>query len=128
MRIAGVAGERCTVRLCFIQISHLDLFDKIYGFGLLGRDYRSQSQLGKFVATLSLLESMALAGIDIVIACDVRYCTEDSFFSVKEVNLAVITDLRMLQRLPAIVGFGNAMELALTSRKLLGPEASRKEG
>ncbi|XP_042485268.1 delta(3,5)-Delta(2,4)-dienoyl-CoA isomerase, peroxisomal isoform X2 [Macadamia integrifolia] len=62
-------------------------------------------------------------GIDIVTACDIRYCTEDSFFSVKEVDLAIVADLGTLQRLPAIVGFGNAMELALTGRKFLGSEA-----
>ncbi|CAI0381371.1 unnamed protein product [Linum tenue] len=62
-------------------------------------------------------------GIDIVTACDVRYCTEEAFFSVKEVDLAITADLGTLQRLPAIVGFGNAMELSLTGRRFSGQEA-----
>ncbi|XP_043687275.1 delta(3,5)-Delta(2,4)-dienoyl-CoA isomerase, peroxisomal [Telopea speciosissima] len=62
-------------------------------------------------------------GIDLVTGCDIRYCTEDSFFSVKEVDLAIVADLGTLQRLPGIVGFGNAMELALTGRKFSGLEA-----
>ncbi|MFS7938073.1 putative enoyl-CoA hydratase/isomerase, ClpP/crotonase-like domain superfamily [Helianthus anomalus] len=62
-------------------------------------------------------------GVDIVTACDVRYCTEDAFFSVKEVDLAITADLGSLQRLPGIVGFGNAMELALTARRFSGLEA-----
>lgn len=62
-------------------------------------------------------------GIDIVSACDVRYCTKDAFFSVKEVDLGITADLGTLQRLPGIVGFGNAMELALTGRKFSGQEA-----
>lgn len=63
------------------------------------------------------------AGIDIITACDIRYCTEDAFFSVREVDLAVTADLGTLQRLPGIVGYGNAVELALTARKFSGLEA-----
>ncbi|XP_058103044.1 delta(3,5)-Delta(2,4)-dienoyl-CoA isomerase, peroxisomal-like [Magnolia sinica] len=62
-------------------------------------------------------------GIDIVTACDIRYCTEKTFFSVKEVDLGLAADLGTLQRLPRIVGFGNAMELALTGRRFYGAEA-----
>ncbi|QHO11681.1 Enoyl-CoA hydratase/delta3,5-delta2,4-dienoyl-CoA isomerase [Arachis hypogaea] len=63
--------------------------------------------------------------IDIVTACDLRYCTEDAFFSVKEVDLALAADLGTLQRLPLIVGYGNAMELALTARQFFGSEAKQ---
>ncbi|KAK3418826.1 hypothetical protein EUGRSUZ_H04584 [Eucalyptus grandis] len=62
-------------------------------------------------------------GVDVATACDVRYCTEDAFFSVKEVDLAITADLGTLQRLPSIVGYGNAMELALTGRRVSGSEA-----
>lgn len=62
-------------------------------------------------------------GVDVITACDIRFCTADAFFSVKEVDLAITADLGSLQRLPAIMGFGNAMELALTGRRLSGPEA-----
>ncbi|XP_015902266.3 delta(3,5)-Delta(2,4)-dienoyl-CoA isomerase, peroxisomal [Ziziphus jujuba] len=64
-------------------------------------------------------------GIDIVTACDIRYCTADALFSVKEVDLAITADLGTLQRLPAIVGYGTAMELALTGRRFSGTEAQR---
>ncbi|XLU59299.1 hypothetical protein S245_053947, partial [Arachis hypogaea] len=63
--------------------------------------------------------------IDIVTACDLRYCTEDAFFSVKEVDLALAADLDTLQRLPLIVGYGNTMELALTARRFSGSEAKQ---
>ncbi|XP_065875505.1 delta(3,5)-Delta(2,4)-dienoyl-CoA isomerase, peroxisomal-like [Euphorbia lathyris] len=62
-------------------------------------------------------------GIDIVTACDIRFCTQDSFFSVKEVDLGITADLGTLQRLPAIVGYGKAVELALTGRRFSGQEA-----
>ncbi|KAL6969220.1 delta(3,5)-delta(2,4)-dienoyl-CoA isomerase [Sarracenia purpurea var. burkii] len=62
-------------------------------------------------------------GIDIITACDIRYCTDDAFFSVKEVDLAITADLGTLQRLPSIVGYGKAMELALTGRRFSGSQA-----
>lgn len=63
--------------------------------------------------------------VDIITACDLRYCTEEANFSVKEVDLAITADLGTLQRLPGIVGYGNAMELALTARHFSGLEAKR---
>ncbi|KAJ9176131.1 hypothetical protein P3X46_011476 [Hevea brasiliensis] len=62
-------------------------------------------------------------GVDIVTACDIRFCSQDSFFSVKEVDLGITADLGTLQRLPSIVGYGNAMELALTGRRFSGQQA-----
>ncbi|KAL8508512.1 hypothetical protein ACS0TY_018946 [Phlomoides rotata] len=62
-------------------------------------------------------------GIDLITACDLRYCTESASFSVKEVDLAITADLGTLQRLPAIVGYGNAMDLAMTARRFSGSEA-----
>ncbi|KAG2276849.1 hypothetical protein Bca4012_060680 [Brassica carinata] len=62
-------------------------------------------------------------GVDLVTACDVRYCSEDAFFSIKEVDLAIVADLGTLQRLPGIVGYAKAMELALTARRFSGCEA-----
>ncbi|KAL4315238.1 hypothetical protein AHAS_Ahas15G0165100 [Arachis hypogaea] len=60
-----------------------------------------------------------------VVNYGVGYCTEDAFFSVKEVDLALAADLGTLQRLPLIVGYGNAMELALTARQFFGSEAKQ---
>lgn len=62
-------------------------------------------------------------GIDIVTACDLRYCTAEAVFSVREVKLAITADLGTLQRLPRIVGYGKAAELALTGRNFSGLEA-----
>ncbi|GFP88407.1 delta(3 5)-delta(2 4)-dienoyl-coa isomerase mitochondrial [Phtheirospermum japonicum] len=62
-------------------------------------------------------------GVDLIAACDLRYATENAFFSVKEVDLGLTADLGSLQRLPGIVGYGSAMELALTARTFSGSEA-----
>lgn len=62
-------------------------------------------------------------GVDLITACDIRCCSEGAFFSVKEVDLALAADLGTLQRLPAIVGYGNAADLALTGRRVSAVEA-----
>ncbi|XP_065864589.1 delta(3,5)-Delta(2,4)-dienoyl-CoA isomerase, peroxisomal-like [Euphorbia lathyris] len=62
-------------------------------------------------------------GLDLVTACDIRFCTKDAVFSVKEVDLAIVADMGTLQRLPPLVGYGKAVELAMTGRKFSGQEA-----
>ena len=43
-------------------------------------------------------------GMDLITACDIRLCTEQAVFSVREVKVAIVADLGTLQRLPRIVG------------------------
>ncbi|KAJ3192557.1 putative enoyl CoA hydratase [Irineochytrium annulatum] len=43
-------------------------------------------------------------GIDLITACDVRICTSDALFSVKEVDIGLAADVGTLQRLPKVVG------------------------
>ncbi|CAO2181873.1 unnamed protein product [Urochloa humidicola] len=62
-------------------------------------------------------------GVDVVAACDIRCCSRDATFVLKEVDMAIVADLGGLQRLPRIVGYGNAADLALTGRKITAMEA-----
>lgn len=62
-------------------------------------------------------------GVDLVAACDIRCCSRDASFVLKEVDMAIVADLGALQRLPRIVGYGNAADLALTGRKITAMEA-----
>lgn len=57
-------------------------------------------------------------GVDLVCACDMRYCTSDAFFCVQEINLGMAADLGTLQRLPKLIPEGAARELAYTGRRL----------
>lgn len=61
-------------------------------------------------------------GVDLITAADVRLCSSDARFSVREVKLAIVPDVGTLARLPSLVGQGVARELALTGDDL---EASR---
>lgn len=62
-------------------------------------------------------------GIDLICACDLRYCSADAFFSVKEIDVGLTADVGTLQRLPRLVGEGAARELAYTGRRVGGAEA-----
>lgn len=62
-------------------------------------------------------------GLDIVAACDMRYCSEDAFFSLKEIDLGLVADLGVLQRLPKLISPGLVAEMAYTARDLPAQEA-----
>ncbi|RRJ84887.1 crotonase/enoyl-CoA hydratase family protein [Aestuariirhabdus litorea] len=64
-------------------------------------------------------------GIDLVSACDIRYCVSDSRFSIKEVDMGLAADWGTLQRLPHIVNAGIVREMAYTGRVVEGEEALR---
>jgi enoyl-CoA hydratase/carnithine racemase len=48
-------------------------------------------------------------GIDLITACDIRLCTKDAKFSVRETKIAITADLGTLQRLTKIMGKGFAV-------------------
>lgn len=63
-------------------------------------------------------------GVDMTSACDIRYCTQDAWFQVKEVDLGLAADVGTLQRLPKIIGNDSlARELCYTARKFHSDEA-----
>jgi enoyl-CoA hydratase len=64
-------------------------------------------------------------GVDMVSACDARYCTDDAFFCIQEINIGMVADVGTLQRLPKIIPSGMARELAYTGRRL--PAARAKQ-
>jgi len=65
------------------------------------------------------------AGVDLISACDMRYGSEDAYFSVKEADMGIIADLGTLQRLPKIIPAGIASELSYTARKMSATEADK---
>lgn len=54
------------------------------------------------------------AGLELVSACDIRFCTEDAAFQLAEVNIGLASDVGGLQRLPKIIG-NQKLELALAA-------------
>lgn len=62
-------------------------------------------------------------GVDMVSACDARYCTADAFFCIQEINIGMTADVGTLQRLPRLVPEGIVRELAYTGRRLSAAKA-----
>lgn len=56
------------------------------------------------------------AGLDMATACDIRLCSADAQFCLKEAAVGFVADVGVLQRIPHIVGQGIARELAYTAK------------
>jgi enoyl-CoA hydratase len=63
--------------------------------------------------------------LDLVTCCDLRYASADATFSIKEIDIGMVADVGTLQRLPRLIGEGQARELAYTGRTLNGQEAEK---
>jgi len=62
-------------------------------------------------------------GVDLISACDMRYCTEDAFFCIQEINIGMTADVGTFPRLPHLIPQGLVRELAYTGRRLPAQEA-----
>ena len=112
---ATFQGEKCAAR------AREHLFDLIKWY----QDAISAPERCR-VPVLAAVHGACVGGaVDLVTACDLRYSTEDAFFSVKEVDLAIVADIGTLQRLPKIVGDQTAREMAYTGRNVGGAEAAQ---
>ncbi|QGZ94268.1 Carnitinyl-CoA dehydratase [Terricaulis silvestris] len=63
------------------------------------------------------------AGVDMTSACDVRYCTEDAFFQIAEINIGMTADVGTFPRLCKLIPEGWVRELAYTGRRLTAQKA-----
>lgn len=63
------------------------------------------------------------AGIDLITACDIRFATHDTVFSVRETRMAMVADVGTLQRLPKIIDPGRVAEIVYTGRDFGAAEA-----
>ncbi len=57
------------------------------------------------------------AGLELILCCDIRLCSEETVFALPEATLAIITDVGGLQRLPKVVGQGHAREIAFRGHR-----------
>ena len=87
--------------------------------------YRAVREMQASVTSIAQLNVPVIAavhgyciggGVDLISACDVRLCTTDTMFSVRETKIAIVADLGSLQRLPKIINAGHLAELAYTGK------------
>ena len=96
---------------------------------------RAIRRLADMQATFSALEQARMpviaavqgaavgGGVDLISACDLRYCTQDAFFCIQEINIGLAADVGTLQRLPRLIPEGLMRELAYTGRRMHAEEA-----
>lgn len=76
------------------------------------------------VPVISAVHGNCIGGaVDLICATDLRYCTKDTIFCIKETDLAMVADIGTLQRLPKLIGPQRAYELTYTARNFTGAEA-----
>ncbi len=72
------------------------------------------------------IEGFALAGgLELALTCDLLVAAEGSKLGIPEVKVGLFAAGGGLQRLPARVGFGKAMEMALTGGSISAEEANQ---
>jgi enoyl-CoA hydratase len=80
------------------------------------------------VPVLAAIHSTCIGGgVDMTCCADMRYATEDAFFSIREIDIGMTADVGTLQRLPNIIPDGVVRELAYTGRDM-GAEEAREVG
>ena len=89
----------------------LDLFDRIEGFPK------------PVIAAVNGV--CAGGGMELAMACDVRFAGESAKFGMREVTLGIIPGWGGNQRLPRLVGRGRAMEMLLTGDWVTADAAAR---
>ncbi|KIX01060.1 uncharacterized protein Z518_10126 [Rhinocladiella mackenziei CBS 650.93] len=91
-------------------------------------------ELQEVISTVSRCEKPVIAlmhgyayglGIDLSSACDIRFCTADTKFCVKEVDIGLAADVGTLSRLPKVVGGVTSWvkEVCLSARQFSAEEA-----
>lgn len=97
--------------------------EKIRGFILKLQDTISSIEKCSKPVLAAIHGGCIGGAVDIVSACDMRYCTTDAYFSIKEIDLGMVADIGTLQRLPKIISPAQVAEMAYTGRKVSGDEA-----
>jgi len=63
------------------------------------------------------------AGVDMISSCDIRYASQDAFFQIQEINLAMTADVGTFPRLCKLIPEGWVRELAYAGRRLEAAKA-----
>jgi enoyl-CoA hydratase len=75
---------------------------------------------------IAMINGFALGGgCELALACDLRIASDSARLGQPEINLGIIPGGGGTQRLPRIVGMGQAMRLVLTAEIIDAPEALR---
>ncbi len=87
---------------------------KVQFFNLVKKVQAIHTRLERLIKpTIAVVHGHCLgAGLELILCCDFRICSQETLFGLPEATLAIITDVGGLQRLPKVVGRGHAREIA----------------
>ncbi|MBL8558392.1 MAG: crotonase/enoyl-CoA hydratase family protein [Hyphomonadaceae bacterium] len=103
---AGASADRHTAGEAFRRYVHVlqDVFTRL-----------DQARM----PVLAAIQGGCVGGaVDMTSACDMRYCTEDAFFVIQEINIGMTADVGTFPRLCKLIPEGWVRELAYTGRRL----------
>lgn len=63
------------------------------------------------------------AGLEMAAACDMRFCAEDAYFKIAEIDIGMMADLGALQRLPKLLPDAVVKQMAYTGMTLAAARA-----
>lgn len=90
-----------------------EVWDRIPGFGGITRN----QDPGKPI--VAAIRGHCLGGgLELALACDVRYASEDAQFALPEVTRAILPGQGGTQRLPRAIGASAALEMILTGQRI----------
>jgi enoyl-CoA hydratase len=94
-------------------------------FSLSGQSvFRKMEKLDKPI--IAAINGFALGGgLELALACDIRLASAKARFGQPEVNLGLIPGFAATQRLPRLIGMGNALWLLMTAEMIDAAEALR---
>jgi enoyl-CoA hydratase/carnithine racemase len=76
------------------------------------------------VPTVAVVQGAAVgAGFQLALACDLRVCSTEARFAMRETSLGLVPDLTGTHPLVRAVGYSRAVELCLTGRWVSAEEA-----
>uniref|UniRef100_A0A8C8RVU7 Delta(3,5)-Delta(2,4)-dienoyl-CoA isomerase, mitochondrial n=1 Tax=Pelusios castaneus TaxID=367368 RepID=A0A8C8RVU7_9SAUR len=132
--VVSGTGKLFTAGIDFLEIGQV--FLTVEGDDVARKAWNLRKMIREYQESFSVLEKCPKpiiaavhggcigGGVDLISACDIRYCTQDAWFQVKEVDIGLAADVGTLQRLPRIIGNQSLVnELAFTARKMMAPEA-----
>tara|TARA_B100000809_G_C15124748_1_gene525735 strand:+ start:2319 stop:3089 length:771 start_codon:yes stop_codon:yes gene_type:complete len=119
------AGEKAFIAGADIKLMQQLDTDGALDFGKLGQEITMTIENSP-KPVIAAVNGFALGGgCEISLACHIRFASENAMFAQPEVKLGLIPGWGGTQRLPRIVGKGNAIELIIGGHMINSQEAHR---
>ena len=117
------AGEKAFIAGADIKaMSKMDK-ESAQSFSKLGQDLTLRIERLQ-VPVIAAVNGFALGGgNEFAMACHIRYASDNAIFGQPEVSLGLIAGFGGTQRLPRLIGKGNAMEILLSGKNITANEA-----